>query len=54
MTNAQFERAQIAKFATLTTAELERMCARLEEGTSPTRADYNLADEISNELYRRR
>lgn len=44
MTNAQFERAQIAKFAALTTEELERMAER---------ADFTLADEISNELDRR-
>ena len=53
MTNEQFERAQVAKFAAVPTAELERMCARLEKGTSPTRADYTLADEIANELDRR-
>ena len=49
MTNEQFERAQVAKFAAVPTAELERMGARL--GSS--HADYTLADEIANELDRR-
>ena len=53
MTNEQFERAQIVKFQGLTTDELRRMGDRLELGTSPTRADYTLADEIANELDRR-
>lgn len=49
MTNEQFERAQVAKFAAVTTEKLILM----GESLVAHRGYYTLCDEIANELDRR-